>query len=123
MGHSSTSISAALGMAIGDRLQNKNTKTVAVIGDGAITGGMAFEALNHAGGIDEDILVVLNDNEMSISDNVGGLSAHFSKIISGGLYNSVREKGKEVLKNIPPMFEFVKGLKLRQRECLFLLIF
>ncbi|MCL4114673.1 UNVERIFIED_CONTAM: hypothetical protein GTU68_021551 [Idotea baltica] len=103
VGHSSTSISAALGMAIGDRLQNKNTKTVAVIGDGAITGGMAFEALNHAGGIDEDILVVLNDNEMSISDNVGGL------------YNSVREKGKEVLKNIPPMFEFVKRFETQAK--------
>ncbi|AXA33911.1 1-deoxy-D-xylulose-5-phosphate synthase [Francisella adeliensis] len=115
VGHSSTSISAALGMAIGDRLQNKNTKTVAIIGDGAITGGMAFEALNHAGGIDEDILVVLNDNEMSISDNVGGLSAHFSKIISGGLYNSVREKGKEVLKNIPPMFEFVKRFETQAK--------
>lgn len=80
----STSISAALGMAIADRLQGKSSNTVAVIGDGAITGGMAFEALNHAGGIKEDILVILNDNEMSISDNVGGLSAHFSKIISGG---------------------------------------
>jgi len=73
VGHSSTSISAALGMAAADRLKNKNSHTVAVIGDGAITGGMAFEALNHAGGIKEDLLVVLNDNEMSISDNVGGL--------------------------------------------------
>ncbi|MDE5015006.1 1-deoxy-D-xylulose-5-phosphate synthase, partial [Francisella tularensis subsp. holarctica] len=76
----------------------------AVIGDGAITGGMSFEALNHAGCIKEDILVIINDNEMSISDNVGGLSAHFSKIISVGFYNSIREKGKEVLKNIPPIF-------------------
>ncbi|MDE4971963.1 1-deoxy-D-xylulose-5-phosphate synthase N-terminal domain-containing protein, partial [Francisella tularensis] len=87
--------------------QGKSSNTVAVIGDGAITGGMAFEALNHAGCIKEDILVILNDNEMYISDNVGGLSAHFSKIISGGLYTSIREKGQEVLKNIPPVFELV----------------
>ena len=115
VGHSSTSISAALGMATGDRLKNKNSKTVAIIGDGAITGGIAFEALNHAGGIKEDMLVVLNDNEMSISDNVGGLSAHFSKIISGGFYNSIREKGKEVLKNIPPMFNFVKRFETQAK--------
>lgn len=115
VGHSSTSISSALGMAIGDRLKGKLSNTVAVIGDGAITGGMAFEALNHAGGIKEDILVVLNDNEMSISDNVGGLSTHFSKIISGGFYNSIREKGKEVLKNIPPMFEFVKKIETQTK--------
>ncbi|QIW10233.1 1-deoxy-D-xylulose-5-phosphate synthase [Francisella sp. LA112445] len=115
VGHSSTSISAAIGMAIGDRLKGKPSNTVAVIGDGAITGGMAFEALNHAGGIKEDVLVVLNDNEMSISDNVGGLSAHFSKIISGGFYNSIREKGKEVLKNIPPMFEFVKKIETQTK--------
>ena len=115
VGHSSTSISAALGMAIADRLQGKFSNTVAVIGDGAITGGMAFEALNHAGGIKEDILVILNDNEMSISDNVGGLSVHFSKIISGGFYNSIREKGKEVLKNIPPIFEFVKKIETQTK--------
>ncbi|AJC49067.1 1-deoxy-D-xylulose-5-phosphate synthase [Allofrancisella guangzhouensis] len=115
VGHSSTSISAALGMAIADRLKNKLSKTVAIIGDGAITGGMAFEALNHAGGIKEDILVVLNDNEMSISDNVGGLSAHFSRIISGEFYNSIREKGKEVLKNIPPMFELVKKIETQTK--------
>jgi 1-deoxy-D-xylulose-5-phosphate synthase len=115
VGHSSTSISAALGMAAADRLKNKNSHTVAIIGDGAITGGMAFEALNHAGGIKEDLLVVLNDNEMSISDNVGGLSAHFSKIISGGFYNSIREKGKEVLKNIPPMFDFVKRFETQTK--------
>ena len=115
VGHSSTSISAALGMAAADRLNNKNSNTVAIIGDGAITGGMAFEALNHAGGIKEDFLVVLNDNEMSISDNVGGLSAHFSKIISGGFYNSIREKGKEVLKNIPPVFDFVKRFETQAK--------
>lgn len=115
VGHSSTSISAALGMAIADRLQDKHSNSIAVIGDGAITGGMAFEALNHAGGIKEDILVILNDNEMSISDNVGGLSAHFSKIISGGFYNSIREKGKEVLKNIPPIFEFVKKIETQTK--------
>ncbi|AIT08670.1 1-deoxy-D-xylulose-5-phosphate synthase [Candidatus Francisella endociliophora] len=115
VGHSSTSISAALGMASADRLQKKFSKTVAVIGDGAITGGMAFEALNHAGGMKEDILVVLNDNEMSISDNVGGLSAHFSKIISGGFYNALREKGKEVLKNIPPMFDLVKKVETQTK--------
>ncbi len=115
VGHSSTSISAALGMATADRLKNKNSETVAIIGDGAITGGMAFEALNHAGGIKEDLLVVLNDNDMSISDNVGGLSAHFSKIISGGFYNSIREQGKEVLKKIPPMFDFVKRFETQAK--------
>ena len=115
VGHSSTSISAALGMAIADRLNNKNSNTVAIIGDGAITGGMAFEALNHAGGINEDFLVVLNDNKMSISDNVGGLSAHFSKLISGGFYNSIREKGKEVLKNIPSVFDFVRKLETQAK--------
>lgn len=115
VGHSSTSISAALGMAVADRLSKKNSKSIAVIGDGAITGGMAFEALNHAGGIKEDILVILNDNEMSISDNVGGLSSHFSKIISGGFYNAIREKGKEVLKNIPSMFELVKKVETQTK--------
>ncbi|GAB4222345.1 MAG: 1-deoxy-D-xylulose-5-phosphate synthase [Francisella sp.] len=115
VGHSSTSISAALGMAIADRLQGKISNTIAVIGDGAITGGMAFEALNHAGGIKENILVILNDNEMSISDNVGGLSSHFSKIISGSFYNSIREKGKQVLKNIPPIFEFVKKVEAQTK--------
>lgn len=115
VGHSSTSISAALGMAVANRITKNVAKSVAVIGDGAITGGMAFEALNHAGGIKEDLLVVLNDNEMSISDNVGGLTTHFSKIISGGFYNSLREKGKEVLKNIPPIFDFVKRVETQTK--------
>jgi 1-deoxy-D-xylulose-5-phosphate synthase len=115
VGHSSTSISAALGLAVADRLKGKYTNSAAIIGDGAITGGMAFEALNHAGGTKEDILVVLNDNEMSISDNVGGLSAHFSKIISGGVYNSIREKGKQVLQNIPPMFDIIKRIETQTK--------
>jgi 1-deoxy-D-xylulose-5-phosphate synthase len=115
VGHSSTSISAALGMASADRIKGLDTKSVAIIGDGAITGGMAFEALNHAGGIKEDLLVILNDNEMSISNNVGGLTEHFSKIISGNFYNSIREKGKEVLKNLPPIFDLVKKVETQAK--------
>ena len=115
VGHSSTSISAALGMASANRIKKDNSESIAVIGDGAITGGMAFEALNHAGGINENLLVVLNDNEMSISDNVGGLTNHFSKIISGKFYNSVREKGKEVFKNVPPVLDFLKRLETQTK--------
>ena len=79
VGHSSTSISAALGLAVAADKENKGRKVVAVIGDGAMTAGMAFEALNHAGDIKKDMLVILNDNEMSISENVGALNNHFAK--------------------------------------------
>ncbi|MEK1907338.1 MAG: 1-deoxy-D-xylulose-5-phosphate synthase N-terminal domain-containing protein, partial [Pseudomonas sp.] len=94
VGHSSTSISAALGMAIAARLQGSKRKSVAVIGDGALTAGMAFEALNHASDVKANMLVVLNDNDMSISKNVGGLSNYLAKIISSRTYSSMREGSK-----------------------------
>ena len=100
VGHSSTSISAALGMSMAARLQQRDQKTVAIIGDGAMTAGMAFEALNHGGDTDADVLVVLNDNEMSISPNVGALSKHLSKIMSGKMYSSVRSGSKRVLEKL-----------------------
>jgi 1-deoxy-D-xylulose-5-phosphate synthase len=108
VGHSSTSIGAALGMAIAADKENQGRKVVAVIGDGAITAGMAFEAMNHAGAIHNDMLVVLNDNEMSISENVGALNNHLAKILSGDLYTQLREGSKKVLSNIPPIKEFAK---------------
>ncbi|WP_022941305.1 1-deoxy-D-xylulose-5-phosphate synthase [Psychromonas hadalis] len=108
VGHSSTSIGAALGMAIAAEKEQKGRKVVAVIGDGAITAGMAFEAMNHAGALHNDMLVVLNDNEMSISENVGALNNHLAKILSGDLYTQLREGSKKVLSNIPPIKEFAK---------------
>src|SRR5690554_5947139 len=108
VGHSSTSISAGLGMAIASRLQGLDRRTVAVIGDGAMTAGMAFEALNHAGETDADMLVVLNDNDMSISHNVGGLSNYLAKILSSRTYAHMREKSKKVLSKIPPAWELAR---------------
>ena len=105
VGHSSTSISAALGLAVAAEKEGKNRKTVAVIGDGAMTAGMAFEALNHAGDIHKDMLVILNDNEMSISENVGALNNHLAKMLSGSFYTGIREGGKRLLGNIPPIKE------------------
>jgi 1-deoxy-D-xylulose-5-phosphate synthase len=95
VGHSSTSISAGLGMAISAAKEGKDRKVVSVIGDGAITAGMAFEALNHAGDVHPDMLVILNDNEMSISENVGALNNHLAQVLSGSLYTSIREGGKK----------------------------
>lgn len=100
VGHSSTSISAALGMSMAAKLQRRQQKTVAIIGDGAMTAGMAFEALNHGGDTDADVLVILNDNEMSISPNVGALSKHLSKIMSGKMYSTVRSGSKRVLEKL-----------------------
>ncbi|CAQ85527.1 MULTISPECIES: 1-deoxy-D-xylulose-5-phosphate synthase [Photorhabdus] len=108
VGHSSTSISAGLGMAIAAQRENKGRRTVCVIGDGAITAGMAFEAMNHAGDIDPDILVILNDNEMSISENVGALNNHLAQLLSGKLYTTLREGGKKVFSNLPPIKELLK---------------
>jgi len=105
VGHSSTSISAALGLAVAAEKEGQNRKTVAVIGDGAMTAGMAFEALNHAGDIRKDMLVILNDNEMSISENVGALNNHLAKMLSGSIYTGLREGSKRLLKNIPPIKE------------------
>ena len=108
VGHSSTSISAALGMALAARMDNLDRRVVAVIGDGAMTAGMAFEALNHTAHTDANLLVVLNDNSMSISRNVGGLATYFSKIWASRFYNSIREGGKKVLKAIPSAAAFVR---------------
>ena len=108
VGHSSTSVSAALGMAMAAGAAGDTNKTVAVIGDGAMTAGMAFEALNHAGDLDADLLVILNDNEMSISRNVGGLSRYLGKILSGRFYASMREGGKKVLSAVPSVMELAR---------------
>jgi 1-deoxy-D-xylulose-5-phosphate synthase len=108
VGHSSTSISAALGMAIAAQQQHSERRVVAVIGDGAMTAGMAFEALNHAGDLDANLLVILNDNDMSISPNVGGMSNYFAKVLSGKLYSSVREGSKKVLGVMPPVWELAR---------------
>ncbi|MDO5054878.1 MAG: 1-deoxy-D-xylulose-5-phosphate synthase [Pasteurella oralis] len=108
VGHSSTSISAGLGIAIAAQRENAGRKTVCVIGDGAITAGMAFEAMNHAGASHADMLVILNDNEMSISENVGALNNHLARLLTGSFYSSIREGGKKILSGMPPIKEFVK---------------
>jgi 1-deoxy-D-xylulose-5-phosphate synthase len=108
VGHSSTSISAALGMAIAAELDGSNRRAVAVIGDGAMTAGLAFEAMNHAGDLGTDLLVVLNDNDMSISPNVGALSNRFAQILSGRLYTSVREGSKKMLSQMPSIWELAR---------------
>ena len=108
VGHSSTSISAALGMAMASSQLQEDRKTVAVIGDGAMTAGMAFEAINHASHVDKDMLVVLNDNQMSISKNIGGLSTYFSKLWASKFYNQLRESGKKALRSLPHAKNFVR---------------
>ena len=108
VGHSSTSISAALGMALGAKMNNKDQRTIAVIGDGAMTAGLAFEALNHVPDTNADILVILNDNAMSISKNVGGLAKYFARILSSRLYLSMREGSKKILSRIPHAWELAK---------------
>lgn len=108
VGHSSTSISAALGMAIAARLQGSQRRSIAVIGDGAMTAGMAFEALNHAGDVHADLLVILNDNDMSISQNVGGLSNYFAKLLASRTYRQVRDSSKKVLSSTPNLRELAR---------------
>ncbi len=108
VGHSSTSISAALGMAIAAERTNNPRRVVAIIGDGAMTAGQAFEALNHAGSLDTNLLVVLNDNDMSISPNVGGLSNYLARILSGRTYSTVREGSKKVLQSMPSVWELAR---------------
>ena len=108
VGHSGTSISAALAMAIAAEKEEAGRKVVAVIGDGAMTGGMVFEAMNHAGDLHNDMLVVLNDNEMSISENVGALNNHLAQLMSGRFYTTLREGGKKVLKGMPVIKEMAK---------------
>ena len=108
VGHSSTSISAALGMAMASAQLEESRKTVAIMGDGAMTAGMAFEAINHASHVDKDLLVILNDNQMSISKNVGGLSTYFSKLWASRFYNQLRERGKKALSSLPHAKNFVR---------------
>jgi 1-deoxy-D-xylulose-5-phosphate synthase len=107
-GHSSTSISAALGMAVAAKLKGEERRVVAVIGDGAMTAGMAFEALNNAGAMDANLLVILNDNDMSISANVGALNSYLTKLLSGRFYNNLRTHGERLLSNLPPIHELAK---------------
>lgn len=108
VGHSSTSIAAALGMALAAQQLGSNRRTCAVIGDGAITAGMAFEALNHAGGLRPNMLVVLNDNAMSISENVGALNKYFAKLLSSRSYEMIRNSGKKVLSGTQTGWEFAR---------------
>ena len=108
VGHSSTSISAALGMAIASSLKGEDKQMVAIIGDGSITGGMAFEAMNHAGSIDANLLVILNDNDMSISPPVGAMSNYLTKILSSKFYSSMRVESKKALSKMPSVWELAR---------------
>jgi 1-deoxy-D-xylulose-5-phosphate synthase len=108
VGHSSTSISAALGMAIAAAQLGEKRRVAAVIGDGAMSAGMAFEALNHGGSLDVDLLVILNDNDMSISENVGAMSNYFAKVLSGKVYAGLREGSKKVLRQMPTVWELAR---------------
>jgi 1-deoxy-D-xylulose-5-phosphate synthase len=108
VGHSSTSISAALGMAVAAAQRGENRRVVAIIGDGALTAGMAFEALNHAGSLPADLLIVLNDNDMSISENVGALSNYLARALSGKMYSHLRDTGKKVLRQMPTVWELAR---------------
>jgi 1-deoxy-D-xylulose-5-phosphate synthase len=108
VGHSSTSISAALGMAVAAARRGEDRRAVAIIGDGALTAGMAFEALNHAGSLPADLLIILNDNDMSISENVGALSNYLARALSGRMYAHLREGGKKVLRQMPTVWELAR---------------
>ena len=108
VGHSSTSISASLGMAIASKLRGEDKRMVAIIGDGSITGGMAFEAMNHAGAVDANLLVILNDNDMSISPPVGAMNNYFTRVISSKFYSSVREESKKVLSKMPSVWDLAR---------------
>ena len=119
VGHSSTSIGAGLGIAIAAEKENAGRKTVCVIGDGAITAGMAFEALNHAGALHTDMLVILNDNEMSISKNVGALNNHLARIFSGSLYSTVRDGSKKILDKVPTVKNFMKKTEEHMKGVMF----
>ncbi|MBE0613876.1 MAG: 1-deoxy-D-xylulose-5-phosphate synthase [Burkholderiales bacterium] len=109
--HSSTSISAALGMAQAARLRGENRRAIAIIGDGAMSAGMAFEAMNNAGVMDTDLLVILNDNDMSISRPVGGLNKYLARLLSGGLYGAARKASEAVLGKVPPLWELAKRVE------------
>ncbi|MEE9339381.1 MAG: 1-deoxy-D-xylulose-5-phosphate synthase [Methylococcaceae bacterium] len=108
VGHSSTSISAALGMAIASKLRGEKKRMVAIIGDGSITGGMAYEAMNHAGVVDANLLVILNDNDMSISPPVGAMNNYFTRVISSKFYATVREESKKVLSKMPSVWDLAR---------------
>ncbi|MBK4775855.1 MAG: 1-deoxy-D-xylulose-5-phosphate synthase, partial [Pantoea sp. Edef] len=108
VGHSSTSISAGIGIAITEKYENNGRHIVCIIGDGAITAGMAFEAMNHAGDIKPNILVILNDNKMSISKNVGALNSRLAQILSGKTYSRLRESSKKILNGLPPIKEIFR---------------
>lgn len=108
VGHSSTSISAALGMALAAAHKGEQRRVIAVIGDGAMSAGQAFEALNHAGSLDANLLVVLNDNDMSISPNVGGMSNYLARVLSGRTYSTMREGSKKVLQRMPTVWELAR---------------
>lgn len=110
-GHSSTSISAALGMAMAAKRKGEDRRAIAVIGDGAMTAGMAFEAMNNAGVLDGNLLVILNDNDMSISPPVGALNRYLAQLMSGQFYAKARDMGKSVLKQVPPLLELAKRLE------------
>ncbi|MEG0719306.1 MAG: 1-deoxy-D-xylulose-5-phosphate synthase [Comamonas sp.] len=110
-GHSSTSISAALGMAMAAKRKGEERRAIAVIGDGAMTAGMAFEAMNNAGVLDGNLLVILNDNDMSISPPVGALNRYLAQLMSGQFYATARNVGKNVLKQVPPLLELAKRLE------------
>ena len=109
--HSSTSISAALGMAMAAKQKGEHRHSVAIIGDGAMTAGMAFEAMNNAGVSDCNMLVILNDNDMSISPPVGALNRYLAQLMSGRFYTAAKEVGRQVLKNAPPLFELARRLE------------
>ncbi|MGD8977024.1 MAG: 1-deoxy-D-xylulose-5-phosphate synthase [Gammaproteobacteria bacterium] len=108
VGHSSTSVSAALGMAIAAASNSEDRRVVAVIGDGAMTAGLAYEALNHAGSLNVDLLVILNDNDMSISENVGAMSNYLAKVLSGKLYSTIREGSKKLIRRMPTVWELAR---------------
>ena len=110
-GHSSTSISAALGLLLSQKSNMPKPNAIAIIGDGALTGGMAFEALNHAGSLDTDLIVILNDNDMSISKNVGALTHYFGRILSSKIYSSLKESGQRILANKPVLTRWVERTK------------
>jgi 1-deoxy-D-xylulose-5-phosphate synthase len=115
VGHSSTSISAILGMAIGAQKNDSNKKHVAVIGDGAMTAGMAFEALSHSGHLKPNILVILNDNDMSISENIGGLSNYFSRIWASKIYKGIKKSGASVLKPLPQAYHLARKVETQMK--------
>ena len=115
VGHSSTSISALLGMAVASKKENSNKKHVAVIGDGAMTAGMAFEALSHAGHLKPNMLIILNDNDMSISENIGGLSNYFSRIWASKIYKGIKDSGASVLKPLPQAYHLARKVETQMK--------